>query len=56
MLPIVGRLINFSSSHVPSPLLSYVNTQPVATVLSLTVHDTFSAHWPPAEISWSWYP
>lgn len=55
VLPIVGRLINFSSSNVPSPLLSYMNTQPVATVSSLTVHDTFSAHWP-VETSWSWYP
>ena len=56
VLPIIGRLISVSLSSVPFPLLSYMNTQPVATVLSLTVHDTFSAHWPSAETSRTWYP
>ena len=44
VLSIIGRLKIVSLSSVPSPLLSYMNTQPVATVLSLTVHDMFSAH------------
>ena len=56
VLPNVGRIINVLRSMVPSSLLSYTNTQPVATFLSLTVHDILSAHWPPAEISWTWYP
>ena len=56
MLPIVGTLINTSTSSVPSPLLSYTNSQPVATVLSYTVHVTFSIHWPSVEISRTWYP
>ena len=55
VLPIIGRLRSASISNVPSPLLSYMNTQPVATVLSLTVHDIFSEHWLPREISWTWY-
>ena len=52
-----GKLIvSAILSFIPSPSVSklYVNTQPVATVLSLTVHDIFSAHWPPTETSWSW--
>ena len=51
VLPSIGRLISVSLVSVPFPLLSYRNTQPVATVLSLTVHDIFSAHWPSAETS-----
>ena len=56
VLPMLGRLISVSLSSVPSPLLLYMNTQPVATVLSVTVHDIISAHWPPAETLRTWYP
>ena len=55
-LLILGTLINTSTSSVPSPLLSYMNSQPVATALWCTVHVTFSMHWPPVEISLTWYP
>ena len=46
VLPTFGKIMNVSLSSVPSSLLSYMNAQPVATVLSCTVHDIFSAHWP----------
>ena len=58
LLPMAGKLIvSVILSFIPSPSVStlYVNTQPVATVLSCTVHDIFSVHWPPAETSQTSY-